>query len=365
MPAILRACCFVVILMHIMRKAAQNIFMLSMKKIFGRLFVTLCAVLCCIVALSGSAVVQPQELYLGGFPAGFVLETTTVEVVGMCDVMTESGLKSPARDGGIKTGDIIKKINNKEVTSSEEVTEMLSAKGLKRADVCVERGGEEILLSIVPVKDVTTGKMRVGVLVRDSLSGVGTVTYIDKTNNKFGSLGHPVTDASGKITRINGGTLYGCIIYDVKKGVRGTPGELKGAFENNKIIGSAALNSKSGVFGKLSENCDLSGLTRIEKGDIDSVTPGKAVIYSTVASNKTECYDISIVKVDKNNKDNRNFVIKIEDDDLISKTGGIVQGMSGSPIVQNGKLIGAVTHVFINDPTRGYGISVENMMNAY
>lgn len=339
--------------------------MLSIKKNFGRLLVILCAALCFIVALSGSAAVQPQELYLGGFPAGFVLETTTVEVVGMCDVMTESGLKSPARDGGLKTGDIIKKINNKEITSSEQVTEMLSAQGLKRADLCVERDGEEVLLSLVPVKDITTGKMRVGVLVRDSLSGVGTVTYIDKTNNKFGSLGHPVTDTAGKITKINGGTLYGCIIYDVKRGVRGTPGELKGAFENNKVLGSAALNSKCGVFGKLSESCDVSNLMRIEKGDIDDVTIGKAVIYSTVASNKKECYDISIVKVDKNNKDNRNFVIKIEDDALISKTGGIVQGMSGSPIVQNGKLIGAVTHVFINDPTRGYGISIENMMKAY
>ena len=200
----------------------QNIFMLSIKKNFGRLLVILCAALCFIVALSGSAAVQPQELYLGGFPAGFVLETTTVEVVGMCDVMTDSGLKSPARDGGLKTGDIIKKINNKEITSSEQVTEMLSAQGLKRADLCVERDGEEVLLSLVPVKDITTGKMRVGVLVRDSLSGVGTVTYIDKTNNKFGSLGHPVTDTAGKITKINGGTLYGCIIYDVKRGVRGS-----------------------------------------------------------------------------------------------------------------------------------------------
>lgn len=282
----------------------------------------------------------------------------------MCDVMTESGLQSPARDGGLKTGDVIKSINGEEVTSAEEVTELLS-KDIKRAEIEVERGGEQISLTVIPVKDITTGKPRVGVLVRDSLSGVGTVTYINGTNNTFASLGHPVTDTAGNTTKINGGTLYGCIIYDVKRGVRGNPGELKGAFQNSKSIGVAALNCDCGVFGDLEKNYDYSSLTPVKAGNIDEVTPGKAIIYSTVSSNKTESYEISIVKVDKAAKDNRNFVIKIDDRDLIEKTGGIVQGMSGSPIVQNGKLVGAVTHVFINDPTRGFGISIENMMQAY
>ena len=337
--------------------------MLSRKKITTRLFIVLFAVICCICALTGSTPAGAEELYLGGFPAGFVLETQTVEVVGMCDVMTAEGLVSPAKDGGIKTGDVIEQINGKQVQSAEQVTALLS--GAKRAEINVRRGDEHISLNVTPAKDITSGKMRVGVLVRDSLSGVGTVTYIDKTSGKFASLGHPVTDSAGKITKINGGTLFGCVIYDVRRGVRGNPGELKGAFENNKQIGTAVVNTSSGVFGRLDENCDLSHLTRIERGDVDDVTPGKAEIYSTVNSKETKSYEISIVKVDKNNRENRNFVIKIDDAELIERTGGIVQGMSGSPIVQNGKLIGAVTHVFINDPTRGYDISIENMMKAF
>lgn len=337
--------------------------MLGVKKTFVKLFATVIFAVCGTCVLSGSASAERHELYLGGFPAGFVLDTSTVEVVGMFDVMTESGLQSPAREAGLRNGDIIISINGVEVTGSEAVTDILS--GLKRADMLVQRGGEQINVTLTPVKDITSGKTRAGVLVRDSLSGVGTVTYIDKASGRFGSLGHPVTDCEGNVTKINGGTLYGCVIYDVKRGVRGTPGELKGAFENNKELGQVVLNSKSGVFGTLSENVDLSGLTRIEKGDITEAVPGKAVIYSTVGAKSTECYDISIIKVDRNNRENKNFVIKINDPDLIAVTGGIVQGMSGSPIVQNGKLIGAVTHVFINDPTRGYGIAIDNMLDTY
>ncbi len=340
-------------------------FMFSSKKFLSKLLILLCAVLCLFSAVPlFSANAASLEIYLGGFPAGFVLNTTSVEVVGVCGVLTEDGLKSPARDCGIKTGDVIEKINGKEVTCSEDVSKLISDK-LKVAEITVARGSEELSFTVTPVKELTSGNTRIGVLVKDSLNGVGTVTYIDKTAGKFGSLGHPVTDSSNNVIEINGGKVYGCVIYDVKKGVRGTPGELKGAFDNNCTIGNAAVNTSSGVFGNLAEDYDVSGLKKVTLGTIDSVTPGKAVIYSTINSNLTECYDITIVKVDKGSKDNRNFVIKIEDEDLIEKTGGIVQGMSGSPIVQNGKLVGAVTHVFINDPTRGYGISIENMMNSY
>lgn len=341
----------------------QTVFMVSIKRISYRLCIVLISALCVCGWLTGAAPSEGEELYLGGFPAGFVLDTTTVEVVGMCDVMTADGLVSPARDAGIKTGDIIKSINGRKVCSSEDVTNMLEA--VKRADMVVERDGERMSFSVSPVKDMASGKLRVGVLVRDSLSGVGTVTYINGADNTFASLGHPVTDTTGNITQINGGELYDCVIYDVKQGVRGTPGELKGAFRNGKTIGAAELNCECGVYGKLSEGYNYGTMTRIEAGAVDEVTPGRAVIYTTVGPDRCEQYDISIIKVDRSNKDNRNFVIKIDDRELIEKTGGIVQGMSGSPIVQNGKLIGAVTHVFVNDPTRGFGISIENMLGAY
>ena len=154
------------------------------------------------------------------------------------------------------------------------------------------------------------------------------------------------------------------MIYDVKKGWRGNPGELKGVFENDNMIGSVIINSSSGIYGNISQEYPTENLTKIKKGRIEDVSIGKAKIYSSL-SDKTVCeYEISIVKVDAANKENRNFVIKIDDKELIDKSGGIVQGMSGSPIVQNGKLIGAVTHVFVNDPTRGYGIAIENMTGS-
>lgn len=340
--------------------------MFNAKKIFRALLVCFAAVFLSMVfsPFSASAYADTGSLYLGGFPAGFVLNTVDVEVIGLCEVLTEEGICSPARDVGIRTGDIIEKINDEEVNKTSDINEIIS-RNYKKFEITVKRGGESITFEIHPVKEVSSGSKRIGVLVKDSINGVGTVTYIDGENRKFASLGHPVTDTDNKVIAISGGTLYGSIIYDVKRGVRGAPGELHGAFESGVVIGSAKLNCACGVFGTLSQDYDLSNLVKVQKGTIDEVSIGSAYIYSTVYGKQVEKYKISIAKVDANNKDNRNFVIKVEDKSLLEKTGGIVQGMSGSPIVQNGKLIGAVTHVFVNDPTRGYGIGIEHMLNAY
>ncbi len=326
-------------------------------------FVLLAAVVCCLISVPNIAFAD-GGLYLGGFPAGFVLNTTTVEVVGLCDVISSDGVTSPARDAGIRAGDIIDKINGEEVNKISDINEILSRE-YKKFEIEYLRGGESFKTNIKPVKEITTGGKRMGVLVKDSINGIGTVTYIDKSAGKFASLGHPVADLDNNVIEINGGTVYTSLIYDVKKGVRGTPGELKGAFENGNVIGQAKVNCKCGVFGDLSKNFDCTKLVRVERGNMDDVCVGTAYIYSTVYGKTPEKYEISIVKVDKGNKDNRNFVIKVEDRVLLERTGGIVQGMSGSPIVQNGKLIGAVTHVFVNDPTRGYGIGIENMCLSY
>ncbi|MDE7454008.1 MAG: PDZ domain-containing protein [Clostridia bacterium] len=338
--------------------------MLLRKNILKSLMVFMVLLLCIVSFAPISAAAETQTLYLGGFPAGFTLNTTTVEVIGICEVMTSDGMKSPARESGIRTGDVIDKINGREVNCTKDVNDIL-ADDYKKFEVTVLRGGEILSIDVTPVMDLTTKAKRLGVLVKDSINGIGTVTYIDKTNNKFASLGHPVTDLNGSLIEINGGTVYGCFIYDVKKGVKGTPGELRGAFESSTVLGKATVNCGCGIYGDLSKNYDVSKLVKVEKGSVDSVKMGKACIYSTLEGTEVQKYDISIVKVDKNNKDNRNFVIKIDDDKLINKSGGIVQGMSGSPIVQNGKIIGAVTHVFINDPTRGYGISIDKMLNSY
>lgn len=339
--------------------------MLSFKKftkiLLGVIF--LAAVICCLSVTRVYAAAD-DEFYIGGFPAGFVLNTQNVEVIGMCEISTENGTVCPAREAGIKSGDIIKKLNDIEITSANKLTEALS-EDFSKYNLVITRAGETKEITMQPAIDKANGKKKLGLLVKDSLNGIGTVTYIDKTNNKFGSLGHPVNNESGNVISINGGSLYGCSIYDVKKGLRGNPGELKGFFDNSQMLGVIKENTKCGIFGDISKDFNVSNLTRVKKGSVSEATIGKAYIYSTLDGNACDKYEISIVKVDADNKDNRNYVIKINDKRILEKAGGIVQGMSGSPIVQNGKLIGAVTHVFVNDPTRGYGISIDNMTSSY
>lgn len=352
------------IFLHITEKLAQNTCMLFSKKIYRTLFTLVAVLVFTLLFQPCYAYSDKSGLYLGGFPAGFLLNTTTVEVVGVCDVLTSDGIASPARECGIKSGDIIEKINDREIKATQDVNDALN-EDYKKFVITISRDGQTQEMDITPVVDLSSKCKKLGLLVKDSVNGVGTVTFIDVKNKKFGSLGHPVTDSENNRMEVSGGTVYGCIIYSVKKGVRGNPGELKGIFENNKTVGTVALNCSCGIFGKLSEDFDTSALTAVETAPLSSVKPGKAEIYSTVNGNQCKKYDISIVKVDEKNKDNRNFVIKIDDDELIEQSGGIVQGMSGSPIVQNGKLVGAVTHVFINDPTRGFGIGIDKMLSSY
>lgn len=337
--------------------------MFNAKKIFRTFLAIIVIVVCSLLIPTQAAAAATDGIYLGGFPAGFVLNTTQVEVVGLCEVLSLDGVGCPARDAGLCAGDIIEKINDCDVKKASDINEIIS-KSYKKFVLTVRRGGETLDVEIQPKKEAASGSNRIGVLVKDSINGIGTVTYIDGTNKKFASLGHPVTNPDNSLIEINGGTVFNGLIYDVKKGVRGTPGELRGVFESGKTIGTATVNCQCGVFGDLAKEFDFSQLTKIEVGSIDDVQIGEATIYSTVYGKTVEKYKISIAKVDKHNRDNRNFVIKVEDSKLLEKTGGIVQGMSGSPIVQNGKLIGAVTHVFVNDPTRGYGIGIDKMLNA-
>jgi stage IV sporulation protein B len=213
------------------------------------------------------------------------------------------------------------------------------------------------------VEELASGEKKLGILIRDTISGIGTVTYVDKTTQTFAALGHPVLDKNNQMIELNGGAIYGCVIYDVKQGLRGMPGELHGIFENDNMIGQATLNCRSGVYGNVSAETDYNRLQKIYAGKLEDVKIGKAEIYTTIEGTERQAYQISIIKVE-NNRDNRDFVIRIDDERLKEKTGGIVQGMSGSPIVQNGKLVGAITHVFVNDPTRGYGIAVEKMLQS-
>lgn len=334
----------------------------KLKKIFiAFLFILALTLICPTVTAFADS---DGSLYLGGFPAGFILNTQNVEVVGVCDIMTDNGSVCPARDAGIKCGDVIKNLNDVEITSAECLNKAVN-ESYNRFVLKILRGKELFETEITPVKDNKSGKNRLGILVKDSLNGIGTVTYIDKSNNTFGSLGHPVTDLNGELIEINGGSLYGCNIYDIKKGVRGNPGELKGIFDNGSMLGYVTANTKCGIFGRISEDLNTNNLIKVKKGSVADACIGKAYIYTTLNGKQSEQYGISIVKIEATNSENKNYVLKIDDKRLLDKSGGIVQGMSGSPIVQNGKLIGAVTHVFVNDPTRGYGIAIENMTSSY
>lgn len=337
--------------------------MLYNKKFKKALLIIFAIIINCNIFAPTYAYKDQKELYLGGFTAGFVLNTTTVEVVGLCEVMTAEGVICPARQSGIRTGDVINKLNDCEINSISDLNRALNQE-YKSYEITVMRADGEQNLPITPVIDKTSGQKKLGILVKDSVNGIGTITYVDKGAKKFGSLGHPVTDSNKNLLEINGGTIYSCMIYGVKKGVRGNPGELKGSIETTCLEGVITKNCTCGIYGELADEFDYTKLTKIETAPIEEVQMGKANIYSTVSSDKIEKYDISIIKVDYTSKDNRNFVIRIDDEGLIDISGGIVQGMSGSPIVQNGKLVGAVTHVFVNDPTRGYGIAIDKMLSS-
>ena len=315
----------------------------------------LLSILCLLVgSVSPVFASSDEQLYLGGMPAGFTLSTRGAYVVGVCDVVTENGVVSPAKDADFRVGDVILYIDGYPINNSKDIE--VGIKGREIVTVELIRCGENIKKDLEPAIDIS-GSEKIGVFVKDNVSGIGTVTFIK--GNRFASLGHPIIDDCGEIIKITGGEVFNCKITGAVKGERGKAGELKGVFIRNNPIATIDKNLDCGVYGSLNGGIDVKKLTKIEMGTAEI---GSASIYSTINGNTPMEYKISIVKTD-NFSETKNFVIKIEDENLLEQTGGIVQGMSGSPIVQNGKLVGAVTHVFINDPTRGFGISIDKMIN--
>ena len=285
-------------------------------------------------------------------PAGFTLNTRGVEVVGICDVITEKGLISPLKNSGISEGDTILSINGFEINNANDIKN-----AIENEDAIIEftHCQQKYIKQVKAAKDIN-GQYKLGVYIRDCISGIGTITYIK--GDRFASLGHPVLNSEGKLFDISGGNLYESKITGYIKGIRGRAGELRGVFVKQNPIAKIEKNLICGVYGSLTDNFDKSNLI---KTTIGQATVGDAYIYSTIDDQTPKKYSISIIKIDEG--ENKNFVVKITDKNLISQTGGIVQGMSGSPIIQNNKLVGAITHVFINDPTRGFGIKIDNMIN--
>ncbi len=309
-----------------------------------------------------AAAEEEKTVYVGGMSAGFTLKTEGAQIIGLSEIISETGCSSPAAIAGLKAGDIIYKVGGIKVDSITDLNEVVGKSKGKSLKFEVGRGEERFCVEIQPIKEKLTEKYKVGILIRDSVSGIGTVTYIEKKSGRFGSLGHSVMGENQSAMQIANGKVYECNIVSVNKGVRGRAGELRGMFLNDKPLGTAEKLCDCGIFGQISKDFQVSELMSAVASSYEA-KPGKAYIYSTIDGISPQKYEIEIVKVDKHNKENKNYVIKITDDMLINETGGIVQGMSGSPILQNNKLIGAVTHVFLNDPTRGYGIDIQEMLN--
>ena len=279
--------------------------------------------------------------------------------MGLSEVICEDDIYLPAKDAGIKAGDYIVSLNGQKITNANDIDEALKEYNGGAILAEVISNSEKTLKNIYPKKDIG-GSYRLGLLIRDYLSGLGTVTLI---NNKgeFCSLGHPITDEKGALLKIAGGVSYKCSITDVVKGSRGKAGELQGNIIRNEVLGVVTSNTNVGLIGKFTCYNDYKSLEKLEIGNANL---GNAEIYTTILGETPKRYSISIVKIDNDEKYNKNMMIKITDEKLIKYAGGIVQGMSGSPIIQNGKIVGAVTHVFLNDSTRGYGILIDKMLDS-
>ncbi len=301
--------------------------------------------------------ISQLELYPGGMPFGVKLQTKGLYVVKFIEE------NSPAKNAGIKLGDIIIKVNNNNIETIEEFSKEIENNAKNSINITVLRNNSELTFNVKPIYFPDEGKYKTGVWVKDSTSGIGTVTFIDPQSNIFGGLGHGICDnSSGNVIKMTRGIVLDAKINGVTKGKIGTAGELKGVF-NAKKIGVLTKNTDCGIFGVLSTQATCPE-NKMKICPINDVKEGEAYIWCTLDENGPKKYSIDISSVDYSNSSLKNFKVRITDKELLAKSGGIVQGMSGSPIIQNGKIVGAVTHVLINDPTQGYGIFIENMLKT-
>ena len=306
-------------------------------------------------------VTQRKYVVPGGNVFGIRLYTRGVMVIRIDEVTTPSGNRSPGREAGLKEGDMIISVDGVQITRNKELSSAFASGG-RTLKLVIERNGEEKTLNFTPVlSDDSTYKG--GLWIRDSTAGIGTVTWYDRSNGIFAGLGHAVCDVdTGEVMPLSGGDAVEAEVRGCYKGTAGSAGELCGIFSSGSI-GELYVNSDTGVFGIMNTYDENSSALPVALSQ--EVKTGPARIICTVDSEGPRYYDAEITKVYQNTSDNqRNLTIKITDESLIEKTGGIVQGMSGSPIIQNGMLVGAVTHVFVDDPTEGYGIFAESMIET-
>ncbi|MDU7149705.1 MAG: SpoIVB peptidase [Clostridium sp.] len=309
--------------------------------------------------------VNDLDVYPGGTSVGIKLSTKGVLVVGHSDIESVEGkVESPAKNSGIELGDVLIKINGEEIQSSKDLSKKIKNLDNSKINVDYIRNGNIENKEIDLEKE--NNEYKLGLWVRDSTAGIGTLTFYDKNTSIFGALGHPITDGdTNKPFIVRNGDLLNSSVISVRKGEKGSPGELKGLFVNEKeSLATIEKNTEAGIFGEAS--ADLVNPTfnkPLKVGFRNEIKEGAAKIITTIDENGPKMYDIEIVKLlPQEEPGPKSMVIKVTDEELLEKTGGIVQGMSGSPIIQDNKLVGAVTHVLINKPDVGYGIYIEWML---
>lgn len=294
---------------------------------------------------------MPRMLVPGGTTVGIKLYSRGIVVTGF-------ELDSAAKEAGLKKGDVVLAVDGELVHTTQSLRESLDE---DRVTLTVLRKGKKEEIMVEP--DVTEEGRKMGAYVRDSMAGIGTVTYYDPETGSFGALGHGVNDVDADILLpLEAGVVVSSSVAEIKKGKIGEPGELKGVFDVHNILGPVERNTELGIFGKMAE--PLSG-EPLPVAQSTEIKIGPAFILSNIQGMNVQTYSVEILKIyTHNDGSGKDMLIRVTDKNLLEQTGGIVQGMSGSTIIQNGKIVGAVTHVLVNDPTRGYGIFIENMLDA-
>lgn len=308
-----------------------------------------------------SASAESSTVILGGQPFGVKFYNDGVMVIELEEFFNGSHYVCPAKEGGLQVDDVIKKVNGIEIKTNEDLQETATGCGGKGMSFIIERDGKELCKTVKPQAN-TVGTYLLGAWVRDSCAGIGTVTYYNPDDNYFAALGHGICDRdTGAMMPLGEAEIVGASISSVEKSSTGKAGSLNGYF-TDKTLGTVTNNTINGIYGTIIDNSYLSG-DKLEIAEFDEIQTGDAQLFTTINGERPESYDLKITSIRNDDpRNNENFVIKVTDKRLLDECGGIVQGMSGSPIVQNGKLIGAVTHVFLNNPEEGYGVAAQFMV---
>jgi stage IV sporulation protein B len=300
-----------------------------------------------------------------GNAVGITLQSEGVMIVGIPEILADGTSMSPAGQAGLSAGDIITQIGLMRVSTNEDLKSAVNKLDGSPVSVTVTRGTRNLQLTVTPHK-TEDGRFELGLWMRDGIAGIGTLTFYDPETGIFGALGHAVNDnETGVIIPLRTGSVTRSSVTDVIQGQVGMPGQLHGTYNSESILGSLTKNSPSGIFGIMETNELMRGKNALPVAGLSEMKTGPAIILSNISGTEVKEYTVEIIRIYTGAEAvGRSMMISVKDPQLIAQTGGIVQGMSGSPIIQNGKIVGAVTHVLINDPTRGYGISIENMLDT-